>query len=197
MQKEEQRDRPDDPGGEDEPKGMRGVSEAGRARLSQRTSRKRSSRLRVTPGRATITQAAPTPPKATRMNPALTPRESPGSEAAAAAIGTSARVSTRPSVKSERQIVPIPAGQFGYRRTIATRTASSKRPGSATPIIDAPPPAAARESAPGRSPTRKRCRQPRALRPKATRKRTPTTAITIGFPPERGHPSLTTNGGSR
>jgi hypothetical protein len=53
----------------------------------------------------------------------------PGNTAAAKASGARATLSIRPSTTSERQSTRTPAGQRGYRRTTATRIASSKRPG--------------------------------------------------------------------
>jgi hypothetical protein len=94
------------------------------------------------------------------MNPARTAGGFPGNAAAASAKGASATVSIRPSVTSERQRPRTPTGQPGYRRTMAIRTASSKRPGNAMPMSEAPPPAAASARGPGRSVFLKSQRQP-------------------------------------
>jgi hypothetical protein len=77
----------------------------------------------------------------------------------------SAAVSTRPSMKSERQTVRTPAGEPAQRRTTATRMTSSMRPGKAAPVTDAAPPAAASVNERGRSCGAKSRCHPYALNP--------------------------------
>ena len=80
----------------------------------QRTSRKRSRRLRVDPRQGDDDAGGADAAEGDEHEPGPDTPVKTGNGPAAAAIGTSTRqVSTRPRVKSERQIVPIPAGQSG------------------------------------------------------------------------------------
>jgi hypothetical protein len=137
-------------------------------------------------GSARIRAAAATPATATRASAARMAIPGPGNTAAAKASGARATLSIRPSMTSERQSTRTPAGQRGYRRTTATRIASSKRPGRTTPINAAPPFPAASASTFGRSSGVNSRPQPYALRAWARRSRSPAATSTPGSPPASG-----------
>jgi hypothetical protein len=115
-----------------------------------------------------------------------TAAEFPGQAAATKLSGASAALSISPRVTSERQIERIPAGHPGKRRTIAIRINSSNRPGRTMPMTEAPPPAAASESGPGRSGVANSRPHPQALSRKATRKSSATETSRVGSPREKG-----------
>ena len=133
--------------------------------------------------------AATTPAAATTARVILTPRVAFEVTAATEANGISAAVSSRPSRKSVSTIVPTPGSRPVRRRTTATRTTSSKRPGSATPVTVEAPVAAASVSGVGRSCERKSRCQPNAFSAYVERNRAPATATSFRSAPPSGQPT--------
>jgi hypothetical protein len=135
-----------------------------------------------------MTTAAPTPANATTPIAARTAVDVSDVAAAVDASGIRAAVSIRPSMKSERQTGATPARPPLARRTTATRTTSSKRPGRAAPVTDAAPHEAASVKGFGRSSGAKRRCQPYALNAYARRKRRPVAATSRMSAPANGQP---------
>ena len=126
-----------------------------RKRISRPLARKRGRNMTIRP--------APRPAAATMASPARTAAEPSVVAAAAVLMGMSAAASSRPTMKSESASDGTQVGQLGERRTTAMRTTSSNRPGSAAPVTEAAPLAAASDIARGLSDGRKTRCQPSAL----------------------------------